>query len=57
MGYQAASSLLDNIFHGGCVDDYLQDQVPFFFEVFISDIQNSMDVNNVKNIFKKNYLQ
>ncbi|CAI9736737.1 3' [Octopus vulgaris] len=27
VGYQAASSLLDNIFHGGCVDDYLQDQL------------------------------
>ncbi|GAB1605497.1 RNA 3'-terminal phosphate cyclase-like [Argonauta hians] len=27
VGYEAASSLLDNIFHGGCVDDYLQDQL------------------------------
>lgn len=27
VGYQAASNLLDNIHHGGCVDDYLQDQI------------------------------
>lgn len=27
VGYQAASSLLDNLHHGGCVDDYLQDQI------------------------------
>jgi len=36
VGTDAANELLTNLDHGGCVDDYLQDQVssPFYASVF-----------------------
>lgn len=42
VGRQAAEELLRNLDHGGCVDDYLQDQVETFITVFANLMKSNL---------------